>query len=632
MIARELTEFFATFAPYDAAPRIFGPGDPTFLSNVNAAYRRACWAEIRFEDVAYSEDQAFGRALAAHPRWRKVYHPGAGVLHAHDYAAAGVHAPLLRRVPRPARDDRPRRAVRLALDPARRARARRRRPALHARARARGRGARPLDGARRSCTTAGARCSRRSARARTAARRRPARAVARGRAANGQPRRRRRRPPRRCRRSCIAPARARPVPYEAIARALQSRPGAAARPYPGMADRERLHIAFVDPDRSTSGRAATTSSSSSSCGSSAWATRARCGSTTCSATARTTAPAVLRREIVEHVRAGQGAGLQGLRALVRRRRGRRHRLADCLPGARARRGCARARLPHQRPRAGVLRDVGRVRVGRAHVPPRASTASPAARGCATSTSSATAARPASSSTASTTTSTSRGRSQRRARHRRRLRPRRDAAPRGRRSRMLALDGAAPPPAGRPDRPVRQTGAAATRRSRSSTPASSSHEAARLAVLGGDRRPVPVADELLADAAGDARLRAAVRGPRPPEHAVGVRRRRPGHAGRLRRRTRSPTRSSACSTTRPSGSGGRGSGSSSFAPTRGTPPPSRSSASCETPSAPRGGACRSRVGMGAPVGARRRSLRSWPRARGHHWQQRPGLLGRRGCRR
>jgi glycosyltransferase involved in cell wall biosynthesis/GT2 family glycosyltransferase len=85
MIARELTEFFATFAPPDAPPRVYGPDDPTFLSNVNAAYRRACWEQIRFEDVAYAEDQAFGRALAADQRWRKVFHPRAAVLHAHDY-------------------------------------------------------------------------------------------------------------------------------------------------------------------------------------------------------------------------------------------------------------------------------------------------------------------------------------------------------------------------------------------------------------------------------------------------------------------------------------------------------------------------------------------------------------------
>lgn len=83
MIARELMEFFATFSP-DGRPVLQGAGDEPFLSNVNACYRRACWEEIRFRDVAYSEDQAFGRdALDA--GWLKVYHPGAAVLHAHDY-------------------------------------------------------------------------------------------------------------------------------------------------------------------------------------------------------------------------------------------------------------------------------------------------------------------------------------------------------------------------------------------------------------------------------------------------------------------------------------------------------------------------------------------------------------------
>lgn len=83
MIARELTEFFATFSP-SGKPVLHGEGDEPFLSNVNACYRRACWEEIGFREVAYSEDQAFGRdALAA--GWLKVYHPGAAVLHAHDY-------------------------------------------------------------------------------------------------------------------------------------------------------------------------------------------------------------------------------------------------------------------------------------------------------------------------------------------------------------------------------------------------------------------------------------------------------------------------------------------------------------------------------------------------------------------
>jgi O-antigen biosynthesis protein len=88
MIARELTEFFATFAADGAgeAPVVQRAGDPTFLSNVNACYARACWEQVRFREVAYSEDQAFGSDLLQ-AGWSKVYHPGAAVLHAHDYGA-----------------------------------------------------------------------------------------------------------------------------------------------------------------------------------------------------------------------------------------------------------------------------------------------------------------------------------------------------------------------------------------------------------------------------------------------------------------------------------------------------------------------------------------------------------------
>ena len=93
MIARELTEFFAGFETHrppggDGArgPTLQRAGDPSFLSNVNACYARACWQEIRFRDVGYSEDQAFGADMLA-VGWVKVYHPGAAVLHAHDYGA-----------------------------------------------------------------------------------------------------------------------------------------------------------------------------------------------------------------------------------------------------------------------------------------------------------------------------------------------------------------------------------------------------------------------------------------------------------------------------------------------------------------------------------------------------------------
>ncbi len=85
MIARELSEFFAGFSP-DGQPVIQGAGDASFLSNVNACYARACWQEIRFRDVAYAEDQAFATDLLA-AGWCKVFHPGAAVLHSHDYGA-----------------------------------------------------------------------------------------------------------------------------------------------------------------------------------------------------------------------------------------------------------------------------------------------------------------------------------------------------------------------------------------------------------------------------------------------------------------------------------------------------------------------------------------------------------------
>lgn len=83
MIARELQEFFAGFSP-EGKPAIHRKGDPHFLSNVNACYRRECWEEVRFRDLPYAEDQAFGRDMIERGWW-KVYHPQAAVLHAHDY-------------------------------------------------------------------------------------------------------------------------------------------------------------------------------------------------------------------------------------------------------------------------------------------------------------------------------------------------------------------------------------------------------------------------------------------------------------------------------------------------------------------------------------------------------------------
>ncbi len=84
MIARELEAFFAGKAGDDGGTRVERAGGDPWLSNVNAAYRRECWEQVRFDDVPYSEDQAFGVAMLA-AGWAKVYTPGMAVLHAHDY-------------------------------------------------------------------------------------------------------------------------------------------------------------------------------------------------------------------------------------------------------------------------------------------------------------------------------------------------------------------------------------------------------------------------------------------------------------------------------------------------------------------------------------------------------------------
>ena len=97
MISRELTEFFRGFSP-DGTPVVQRVDDPVFLSNVNASYARSCWAEIRFPDVDYAEDQAFSRAMLD-AGWLKVFHPERRRAARARLLAARVHAALLRRVP-----------------------------------------------------------------------------------------------------------------------------------------------------------------------------------------------------------------------------------------------------------------------------------------------------------------------------------------------------------------------------------------------------------------------------------------------------------------------------------------------------------------------------------------------------
>ena len=392
MIARELTEFFADFAPTAAPPRMFGADDPTFLSNVNAAYRRACWEEIRFDDVALQRGPGVRARARGARRLAQGLRAGGRRAARARLPAARVHAPLLRRVPRAARDDRPRRADRRALDRARRARARRRRPALDARARARRRrlarwtgrslvhhtGRKvfsALGSARRRA--AGAACSarsrsraartaappsgarpRRPARARAARDRAPAAARARARLRGDRPRAARR-----------AGAAARPGARDGRPRAAAHRVRDPA--VPARQRRPQHHLpALLRLERR--------------------ATRARSGSHDPFGERDARVAGGAARPRREYFAPVAGAGVQGLRRLVRRRRRARHRLADRVPAARAARRCARARTSSTTTSPSSTR-----RRPRRSAPPRrtarASTASPAARGCATCTSSATAA-------------------------------------------------------------------------------------------------------------------------------------------------------------------------------------------------------------------------------------------------
>jgi glycosyltransferase involved in cell wall biosynthesis len=66
-----------------AAYRSF-PGRWSFLSDVNCCLRADVLARIPYREVPYAEDQLLGRELIE-AGYAKVYHPGAAVIHSHDY-------------------------------------------------------------------------------------------------------------------------------------------------------------------------------------------------------------------------------------------------------------------------------------------------------------------------------------------------------------------------------------------------------------------------------------------------------------------------------------------------------------------------------------------------------------------
>ena len=69
-----------------AAYRAF-PGRWSFLSDVNCCVRRDVLRRVPYRDVPYAEDQLLGRELVE-AGYAKVFHPGAVVIHSHDYPPA----------------------------------------------------------------------------------------------------------------------------------------------------------------------------------------------------------------------------------------------------------------------------------------------------------------------------------------------------------------------------------------------------------------------------------------------------------------------------------------------------------------------------------------------------------------
>lgn len=84
LMARLLNDHFDSMAAGQDGPVLQLPGDVTYLSNSNSCIARAAWEETPFRDVAYAEDQAFGRDIMTRG-WSKVYQPGAAAWHSHDY-------------------------------------------------------------------------------------------------------------------------------------------------------------------------------------------------------------------------------------------------------------------------------------------------------------------------------------------------------------------------------------------------------------------------------------------------------------------------------------------------------------------------------------------------------------------
>ena len=110
MVARELTEFFAGFSP-NGTPALHRRGDLTFLSNVNACYLRRVLGGAALSGRRRTARTRRSAARCSRRAGSRSTSPRAGGPPRPRLRPARLHAPLLRRVPRPPRGERPRRAA-----------------------------------------------------------------------------------------------------------------------------------------------------------------------------------------------------------------------------------------------------------------------------------------------------------------------------------------------------------------------------------------------------------------------------------------------------------------------------------------------------------------------------------------
>ncbi|MFL5780385.1 MAG: glycosyltransferase family 2 protein [Thermoleophilaceae bacterium] len=95
MVARELTEFFASLSP-DGSVRIDRglrpedrrPGPVTFHTDANGCLARWAWERVPFRQIGSAEDQAIAVDMLE-AGYAKAYVPGAAVVHSHDYSLTG---------------------------------------------------------------------------------------------------------------------------------------------------------------------------------------------------------------------------------------------------------------------------------------------------------------------------------------------------------------------------------------------------------------------------------------------------------------------------------------------------------------------------------------------------------------